>query len=130
MQSNNHQVIHTEAAPSAIGPYSQAINTNGTIYISGQIPLDPATGELVDGDFQAQVERVFDNLTAVAEAAGGSLANAVRIGVYLTDMTQFGTVNEVMQARLEEPYPARAAIGVASLPKNAAVEADAILVVN
>lgn len=129
MQPINHQIIQTRAAPSAIGPYSQAVRAAGTVYISGQIPLDPETGELIEGDFKAQVERVFDNLAAVAEAAGASLSHAVRIGLYLTDMDQFATVNEVMQAKLDEPYPARAAIGVAALPKNAAVEADAILVV-
>ncbi|MGB7755783.1 MAG: RidA family protein [Salinisphaera sp.] len=126
----NQQIIHTENAPSAIGPYSQAVSANGTIFVSGQIPLDPATGDLIDGDFKAQVEQVFDNLTAIAEAAGTTLANAVRIGIYLTDMDQFAVVNEVMEARFNAPYPARAAIGVASLPKNAAVEADAILVVD
>ncbi|WP_349257006.1 RidA family protein [Salinisphaera sp.] len=130
MQPINHQIIHTDAAPAAIGPYSQAVSANGTIYVSGQIPLDPATGELVDGDFKAQVERVFDNLAAVAEAAGVTLAHVVRVGLYLTDMAQFDVVNEVMKDRFEAPYPARAAIGVASLPKNAAVEADAILVVD
>ncbi|WP_424820279.1 RidA family protein [Salinisphaera sp.] len=130
MQPINQQIIHTENAPSAIGPYSQAVSANGTIFVSGQIPLDPATGDLIDGDFKAQVEQVFDNLTAIAEAAGTTLANAVRIGIYLTDMDQFAVVNEVMEARFNAPYPARAAIGVASLPKNAAVEADAILVVD
>lgn len=130
MQPINQQIIYTENAPAAIGPYSQAVSVNGTIYVSGQIPLDPATGDLIKGDFKAQVEQVFDNLSAIAEAAGATLANAVRIGLYLTDMSQFAVVNEVMQARFEAPYPARAAIGVASLPKNAAVEADAILVVD
>ncbi|AWN14628.1 RidA family protein [Salinisphaera sp. LB1] len=130
MQPINQQIIHTENAPAAIGPYSQAVSANGTIFVSGQIPLDPATGELVDGDFKAQVEQVFDNLTAIAEAAGTTLANAVRIGIYLTDMDQFAVVNEVMKARFNAPYPARAAIGVAALPKNAAVEADAILAVD
>ena len=128
MQPINQQIIHTENAPAAIGPYSQAVSANGTIFVSGQIPLDPATGDLIEGDFRAQVEQVFDNLTAIAEAAGTTLANAVRIGIYLTDMNQFAVVNEVMEARFNAPYPARAAIGVASLPKNAAVEADAILV--
>lgn len=129
MQPINQQIIHTKNAPSAIGPYSQAVSANGTIFVSGQIPLDPATGELIEGDFRAQVEQVFDNLAAIAEAAGTTLANAVRIGLYLTDMDQFAVVNEVMEARFNAPYPARAAIGVAALPKNAAVEADAILVV-
>lgn len=130
MQPINHQIIHTEAAPSAIGPYSQAVAANGMVCISGQIPLDPATGDLIEGDFKAQVERVFDNLAAVAEAAGATLAHAVRIGIYLTDMEQFAVVNEVMEAKFNSPYPARAAIGVAALPKNAAVEADAILAVD
>ncbi|MDA3921766.1 MAG: RidA family protein [Salinisphaera sp.] len=124
----SHQTIHTEAAPAAIGPYSQAVKAGNTVYISGQIPLDPATGELVEGDFEAQVERVFDNLIAVIEAAGGTLQHVARIGLFLTDMSQFATVNKVMEARFDEPYPARAAVGVASLPKNATVEADAILV--
>lgn len=129
MQPINQQIIHTEEAPSAIGPYSQAVQANGMIYISGQIPLDPKTGELVEGDFKARVEQVFNNLEAVAKAAGVSLDHAVRIGLFLTDMSQFATVNEVMEARLNEPYPARAAIGVAALPKNADVEAEAILAV-
>jgi len=128
MQPISHQTIHTEAAPAAIGPYSQAVKAGNTVYISGQIPLDPATGELVEGDFEAQVERVFDNLEAVVEAAGATMANVVRVGLFLTDMGQFATVNKVMEARFDKPYPARAAIGVASLPKNAAVEADAIVV--
>jgi reactive intermediate/imine deaminase len=128
MQPMSHQTIHTEAAPAAIGPYSQAVKAGNTVYISGQIPLDPATGELVEGDFEAQVERVFDNLIAVIEAAGGTLQHVARIGLFLTDMSQFATVNKVMEARFDEPYPARAAVGVASLPKNATVEADAILV--
>ncbi|KEZ79222.1 RidA family protein [Salinisphaera hydrothermalis] len=126
MQPINQQIIHTHDAPAAIGPYSQAVSVNGMIFVSGQIPLDPKSGELIEGDFKAQVEQVFDNLTAIAEAAGLTLDNAVRIGLYLTDMSQFAVVNEVMEARFNSPYPARAAIGVASLPKNAAVEADAI----
>src|SRR5699024_9593399 len=116
MSANNRKVIHTDAAPSAIGPYSQAISANGTVYISGQIPLDPATGEVVDGDFKAQVKQVFDNLAAVAKAAGGSLEDAVRVTIYLTDMSKFAAVNEVMEAKFAVPYPARAAIGVAELP--------------
>lgn len=126
----SHQTIHTDKAPAAIGPYSQAVQAGNTVYISGQIPLDPATGELVEGDFEARVERVFDNLTAVVEAAGGSMANVVRVGLFLTDMSQFAAVNKVMEARFDKPYPARAAIGVASLPKNADVEADAIVVLD
>lgn len=126
----SHQTIHTDQAPAAIGPYSQAVQADKTVYISGQIPLDPATGDLVDGDFKAQVERVFDNLTAVVEASGGTMANVVRVGLFLTDMSQFATVNKVMEERFDQPYPARAAIGVTALPKNADVEADAIVVLD
>jgi reactive intermediate/imine deaminase len=123
------QPIHTSRAPAAIGPYSQAIKAGSTIYLSGQIPLSPATMELVKGDIRAQVRQVFDNLAAVAEAAGGSLANAVRLTVYLTDLANFAVVNEIMAEYCKEPYPARAAIGVAQLPRGAAVEVDGILVV-
>ncbi|RJS94323.1 Rid family detoxifying hydrolase [Salinisphaera sp. Q1T1-3] len=130
MSQDQREIIHSDAAPSAIGPYSQAVKIGNTVYVSGQIPLDPDTGELIAGDFKAQVERVFDNLAAVAAAAGASPAHAVRVGLYLTDMSQFGIVNEVMASRFDAPYPARAAIGVAALPKNAAVEADAILVID
>lgn len=119
--------IHTHAAPAAIGTYSQAIRAGDTIYVSGQIPLDPESGELVGGDIAAQITRVFDNLKAVAEGAGVSLQNAVKITVYLTDLGNFATVNEIMAQYFEQPYPARAALGVASLPKGAQVEADAIL---
>lgn len=126
----SHQTIHTDQAPAAIGPYSQAVQADKTVYISGQIPLNPATGDLVDGDFKAQVERVFDNLTAVVEASGGTMANVVRVGLFLTDMSQFATVNKVMEERFNQPYPARAAIGVTALPKNADVEADAIVVLD
>ena len=120
--------IHTPRAPAAIGPYSQAIRAGNTIYLSGQIPLDPATMEIVKGDIRAQIRRVFDNLAAVAEASGGSLANAVRLTVYLTDLSHFPIVNEIMAEYCREPYPARAAIGVAQLPRGAAVEVDGILV--
>jgi reactive intermediate/imine deaminase len=120
--------IHTPRAPAAIGPYSQAIRAGNTVYLSGQIPLDPATMELVKGDIRAQIHRVFDNLAAVAEASGGSLANAVRLTVYLTDLANFPIVNEIMAKYCEEPFPARAAIGVAQLPRGAAVEIDGILV--
>jgi reactive intermediate/imine deaminase len=120
--------IHTSRAPAAIGPYSQAIRAGNTVYLSGQIPLDPKTMELVKGDIRAQIRQVFDNLAAVAGAAGGSLANAVRITVYLTDLANFPTVNEIMAEYCKEPYPARAAIGVAELPRGAAVEVDGILV--
>lgn len=121
-------IIQTSAAPAAIGTYSQAIRAGDTIYVSGQIPLDPDTGELVAGDIAAQITRVFDNLQAVAEGAGVTLQNAVKITVYLTDLANFATVNEIMARYFEQPYPARAALGVASLPKDAEVEADAILV--
>jgi len=120
--------IHTARAPAAIGPYSQAIRTGSTIYLSGQIPLDPKTMELVKGDIRAQARQVFDNLAAVSEAAGGSLANAVRLTIYLTDLANFPVVNEIMAEYCKEPYPARATIGVAQLPRGAAVEVDGILV--
>ena len=120
--------IQTSKAPAAIGPYSQAIRAGNTVYLSGQIPLNPATMEMVKGDIRAQIRQVFDNLAAVAEAAGGSLANAVRLTVYLTDLANFPLVNEIMAEYCEQPYPARAAIGVAQLPRGAAVEVDGILV--
>lgn len=119
--------IHSDQAPAAIGPYSQAVRCDRTVYISGQIPLDPATMELVDGDFSTHARRVFDNLAAVAEATGGSLSDVVKLTIYLTDLGNFPRVNEVMADYFETPYPARAAIGVAALPKGAVVEAEAIL---
>ncbi len=119
--------IHTDAAPAAIGPYSQAVRAGEFVYVSGQIPLDPATGALVEGDMEAQVVRVFENLKAIAEAAGGGLDNAVRVAVYLTDLAHFALVNDVMARYLSEPYPSRAAVQVAALPKGAAVEMDAVL---
>jgi len=121
--------IHTSDAPDAIGTYSQAIKAGNVVYLSGQIPLDAKTGELTEGDIRMQIEQVFRNLKAVAEAAGASLQNAVKITVYLTDLNDFAAVNEIMATYFESPYPARAALGVASLPRGAAVEADAILVV-
>jgi len=121
-------VISTPHAPSAIGTYSQAIRCGDTIYLSGQIGLDPQSMQLVEG-IDAQVRRVFDNLKAVAEAAGGSLADAVKLTIYLTDLGHFAKVNEIMAVYFKQPYPARAAIGVASLPRAALVEADAILVI-
>jgi reactive intermediate/imine deaminase len=120
--------ITTSAAPAAIGTYSQAVEAGGTLYISGQIPLDPATMEVVGGDFDERVRQVFRNLQRIAEAAGASLADTVKLTVYLTDLGGFGTVNEVMAEFFDEPYPARAAVGVAELPKGVDVEADAILV--
>ncbi|MBK1704274.1 RidA family protein [Halochromatium glycolicum] len=122
------QIIHTDRAPAAIGPYSQAVRVGETVYLSGQIPLQPETGELVAGDIQAQTRRVFANLAAVAEAAGGSLADVAKLNIFLTDLSHFPLVNEVMAETFAEPYPARAAIGVAALPKGAAVEMDAVMV--
>ena len=122
------QAIHTKDAPAAIGTYSQAIRAGNTVYLSGQIPLDPKTTQLVTGDTRAEIKRVFDNLVAVAKAAGGTLDNAVKVNVYLTDLKNFALVNEVMTEYFKEPYPARAAIGVAQLPRGAAVEVDAVLV--
>ncbi len=120
--------VASDHAPAAIGPYSQAIRAGDTVYVSGQIPLDPASGELVDGGIEAQAVRVFESLKAVAQAAGGSLGQAVKLTIYLTDLGHFATVNEVMARYFEPPYPARATLGVAALPRGAAVEADAILV--
>jgi len=119
--------IHTENAPAAIGTYSQAVNANGLVFLSGQIPLDPRTMEIVDGDFEARTRQVFDNLKAVVEAAGGTLDQIVKLTIYLTDLGNFATVNEVMESYFEAPYPARAALGVAALPKGADVEAEAVL---
>ena len=121
------QIINTPDAPQAIGTYSQAVRVGQTVYISGQIPLDPATGELVSGDIEAEIRRVFDNLAAVAKAAGGSLKNAVRVTVFLTDLSNFAKVNEVMATYFPQPWPARAALGVSQLPKGARVEVDCIL---
>jgi reactive intermediate/imine deaminase len=121
------QAIHTDNAPAAIGTYSQAIEARGLVFLSGQIPLDPATMEVVDGDFEARARRVFENLAAVAAAAGGSLDDVVKVTVFLTDLDNFATVNSVMENYFQQPFPARAAVGVASLPKGVDVEADAIL---
>ena len=120
-------IIRTGEAPQAIGSYSQAVRAGNTVYISGQIPLDPATMTLVEGPVEAHVRRVFDNLAAVAKAAGGSLQDVAKLNVYLTDLNDFAVVNQVMSEFFQEPYPARAAVGVASLPKDARVEADAVL---
>ena len=124
------KAIHTDSAPAAIGTYSQAIEVSDLVFLSGQIPLDPATMEVVDGDFEARARRVFDNLAAVAGAAGGSLDDIVKLTVFLTDLGNFATVNAVMEDYFHEPFPARAAVGVASLPKGVDVEADAILVLS
>ncbi|HRD91927.1 RidA family protein [Accumulibacter sp.] len=121
-------IISTTQAPSAIGTYSQAVRVGDTVYLSGQIGLDPASMNLLDG-VDAQIVRVFDNLKAVAEAAGGSLADVVKLNVFLTDLANFVKVNEVMKSYFSEPFPARAAVGVASLPRNALVEADAVMVI-
>ena len=123
----NREIIQTDKAPQAIGTYSQAVKVNTTVYLSGQIPLVPESMEMVEGDMRAQIMRVFDNLQAVAEAAGGSLADVAKLNVFLTDLGNFPLVNEVMADYFEEPYPARAAIGVAALPKDAGVEMDAVL---
>ncbi|WP_297808065.1 RidA family protein [uncultured Methylophaga sp.] len=121
------EIIHSADAPEAIGPYSQAVKVGDTVYLSGQIPLVPETMTVLDGDFSAQVRRVFDNLSAVAKASGGSLQDVVKLNIFLTDLSHFGTVNDIMTEYFEQPYPARAAIGVASLPKDVPVEMDAIL---
>ena len=120
-------IIRTDRAPQAIGTYSQAVKCGNTVYLSGQIPLDPATMQLVDGDMTAHIRRVFDNLSAVAQAAGGSLADVAKLNVFLPDLGHFALVNEVMAEYFSAPYPARAAVGVAALPKGAAVEMDAVL---
>jgi reactive intermediate/imine deaminase len=121
-------IVSTTAAPAAIGPYSQAVRAGDVVYLSGQIALDPRSGQMVTGDISAQARQVFANLAAVAQAAGGSLQQAVRIGIFLTDLDDFSAVNQVMEAVLQPPYPARATVGVAALPRGARVEADAILV--
>jgi len=124
------QPITTDGAPAAIGTYSQAVRVGSTVYLSGQIPLDPVSMQLVDGPIERQIRQVFDNLRAVAEASGGGLADIVKLTVYLTDLAHFPNVNAVMAEYFAEPYPARAAIGVASLPRGAAVEVDAIMVLD
>lgn len=120
--------VFTDKAPKAIGPYSQAVRTGNTVYLSGQIPLDPKTGELVSGDFNLEARRVFENLKAVAETAGDGLKDVVRVTIYLTDLGHFPKVNEVMAEYFKEPYPARVTIGVAALPRGARVEIDAVMV--
>ena len=123
-------IIHTDDAPQAIGTYSQAVKVDDTVYISGQIPLDPASMEVVNGGIEAEITRVFDNLKAVATASGGSLADVVKLNIFLTDLSNFPTVNEIMAQYFQQPYPARAAIGVAALPKGVGVEMDAVLVID
>ena len=124
------QPVQTDRAPAAIGPYSQAVQRGGMVFLSGQIPLDPATGLLVEGDIEAQARRAFDNLQAVCEAAGGSLDDVVRLGLYLTDLGQFAIVNQVMAEYFSAPFPALSTIGVASLPRGAEFEVDAILMLD
>ncbi|MFT4248045.1 MAG: RidA family protein [Pseudomonas sp.] len=126
----SRQIIHTDQAPAAIGPYSQAVKAGNTVYFSGQIPLDPATGEIVGGGIEAQARRAFDNLKAVAEAAGGSLDKVVRLGLYLTDLGEFAKVNAVMQEYFQAPFPARSTIEVSGLPKGAGFEVDAVMVLD
>jgi reactive intermediate/imine deaminase len=121
------EIIHTDKAPQAIGTYSQAVKVGDVVYLSGQIPLVPETMTVVDGDFSVQVRRVFDNLSAVAEAAGGQLQDIVKLNIFLTDLSYFATVNEIMAEYFTQPYPARAAIGVASLPKDVPVEMDGVM---
>ncbi|MCG2635406.1 MAG: RidA family protein [Gammaproteobacteria bacterium] len=128
MTRTDRSAISTETAPAAIGTYSQAIRAGNTVYLSGQIPLDPATGDVVEGDMGVQITRVFDNLQAVAQAAGGELQDIVKLNVFLTDLSHFSRVNEIMGRYFRTPYPARAAVGVAALPKGVEVEMDAILV--
>ncbi|HPA01526.1 MAG TPA: RidA family protein [Chiayiivirga sp.] len=126
----SRQIIHTDAAPAAIGPYSQAVRVDKTVYLSGQTPLDPATMELVPGDIEAQARQVFRNLAAVCEAAGGSFAKVVRVGIYMVDLSNFATVNAVMKEYFSEPYPARSTIQVSALPKNSQVEIDLVMVLD
>ena len=123
-------IIKTKDAPAAIGTYSQAVKIDNTVYLSGQIPLDPASGEMTAGDIRAQIARVFDNLAAVARAAGGGLQDVVKLNVFLVDLKNFPQVNEVMAQYFKEPYPARAAVGVAALPRGAQVEMDAVMVLS
>jgi reactive intermediate/imine deaminase len=128
--SMTRQIVQTDHAPAAIGPYSQAVRTGNTVFFSGQIPLDPATGALVDGDISVQARRAFDNLKAVAEAAGGSLDRMVRLGLYLTDLSEFAAINAVMQEYFSTPFPARSTVEVSGLPKGALFEVDAVMVLD
>ncbi|MEQ8204897.1 MAG: RidA family protein [Woeseia sp.] len=123
----SRKVIHSDNAPAAIGTYSQAVEVNGLVFMSGQLPLDPVSMEIVEGDFAARAHQVFKNMTAICEAAGGSTDDIVKVNIFLTDLSSFATVNEVMAEYFTEPYPARAAIGVASLPKGTDIEAEAVL---
>ena len=123
------EIISTDQAPAAIGTYSQAVKVDKTVYMSGQIPLDPATMEVVSGGIEAEIDQVFKNLTAVCKAAGGNLQNIVKLNIFLTDLSNFPIVNEIMAKNFDTPYPARAAIGVSELPKGVGVEMDAVMVV-
>ena len=123
----SRQIIHTDKAPQAIGTYNQAVRAGDTVYLSGQIPLNPESMQLVSGDIEAEIRQVFENLKSVAEAAGGTLANAVKVNVFLTDLAHFAKVNEIMVMYCPQPYPARAAVGVAQLPRGARVEIECIL---
>lgn len=127
---SKRQIVHSEQAPKAIGPYSQAVRVGNTLYLSGQTPLVPSTGELIEGDISAQARQVFDNLKAVLTAAGAGFDDVVRVGIYLTDLGNFAAVNEVMKSCFAEPYPARSTIGVAALPRNAQVEIDLVAVLD
>jgi len=126
---SNRRIIHSDLAPKAIGPYSQAVQVGNTVYLSGQTPIDPASGDLVAGDISAQARQVFENLKAVLTAAGLDFDNVARVGIYLTDLGNFAAVNEIMKTYFSEPYPARSTIGVAALPKAASVEIDMIAVI-
>jgi reactive intermediate/imine deaminase len=123
----SHEIIHTDRAPQAIGTYSQAVRAGHTVYLSGQVPLDPATMQLVSGDIDTQIRRVFDNLKAVAEAAGASLASTAKLTIFLTDLNNFTRVNEIMATYFQKPYPARSTVGVASLPRGAPIEIECVL---
>ncbi len=128
--TTSRTIISTPDAPAAIGPYSQAVRVGNTVYLSGQIALDPATGQIVDGGIEAQTDRVFRNMKAVVEAAGGSLAHCVKLTLFLTDLTHFPVVNEMMQRHFAQPYPTRSTVGVSSLPRGALFEAEAIVVLD
>jgi reactive intermediate/imine deaminase len=123
----SREIIHTDKAPAAIGTYSQAVKTGNLVFLSGQIPLDPATGQVVSGEIEAEITRVFENLKAVATAAAGTLDQAVKVNVYLTDLAHFAKVNEIMASYFTKPYPARAAVQVAALPRGARVEVECVL---
>jgi len=130
MTTTNRSIVSTPAAPAAIGPYSQAVRAGNTVYLSGQIALEPASGQMVEGGIEAQAEQVFRNMRAVVEAAGGSLAHCVKLTLFLTDLGHFPVINQIMQRHFEQPYPARSTVGVASLPRGALFEAEAVVVLD